>query len=205
MNRFTKTECLSLFTPKENTNIDYCEFELGKVTDYPICNELRRYHDDNKQLFTFCDFCDCECNKYYCDSCDDVLHQICKGKKLFSIKLKYKYTPLVIDIPIFGMTGDDKFVSIHGDNITTLLYDSSYMNFKISKFFSKDINPSGECTWCPAKTNNYFCDNDFRFYKQLVDKLYDIYLILRHNLIDDLSREIFLDIYLSYAILLNFH
>lgn len=120
MNRFTKPECLSLFRPKENTEIDFADFVLLERSQYSISNTLEYYNSEYKQWTYYCPLCDCDCDHYYCDGCNDALGRICEGKKIFSIKLKYKYTSLMTEIPIFGMSEEELYISIMV--IISLLY-----------------------------------------------------------------------------------
>lgn len=205
MDRWIKVECLALFAPKlGERGIETDVFEMNKVSDYSLYNVLKKYHEQRIDEGLYCIICDKYSRSELCDNCEPAIMRIIVNEPVFVYRMKCEYSKFDVVIPFYGETSDDELIAICGQNISTYTIESCYWNFGITQYFSKEMNYLGACWKCRSWAKGHFCDYHLMIYDGFVDKLYQIYLVLRRRLIADVSRAMFLDIYLSYAILFDF-
>jgi len=206
MNRWTKIECLALFALKlGDENIEHDDFNILKSSDKYINRILKAYRDELSVEGQQCRICDQYCYRDLCPNCERAIVRIIANEPIITYKMKGEYSAIEVVIPFYGESSDDEMIAVCGQNISTFMVESSYSNFHITKYFSKEMNYSGACEMCYVPTIKHFCDYHMKIYDKFVDKLYYIYLALRSCLIADVSRAMFLDIYVSYATLLDFY
>lgn len=201
MDRWTKIECLSLFKFKPTTvgfSSDVIRFGTGNVIS------LIAVLDSIHVITGYCILC----NKRIirgCDDCQSVIDNIIRDHKVFVYRTKLDKSAIKIEFPFYGHTSGG-FVAVIGSDIQTYTIRSNISSFNIGAYITCGNHINDVCSRCNGNMIRDGCRCLYtRFHRQFIDKMYLIYLTLRANLIGDICDRLFMDIYLAYAILLDFY